>query len=154
MVNFLTQIPDCSSHSPALLDLFISSDSSICSTVAFPPLGNSDHVKVSVSTDFPLHSQADAMFHHIAYEYSHADWDCLCVHMRDVPWEDIFKVSASVAGQFCKWVQLGNDVYIPHQKNQVNPHSWLQFSAACAAAIVHRNHFFVCTNRINLLNFK
>ena len=40
------------SHSPALLDLFISSDASICSTMAFPPLGNSDHV-VSVSIDFP-----------------------------------------------------------------------------------------------------
>ena len=32
------------SHSPALLDLFISSDVSICSTVAFHSLGNSDHV--------------------------------------------------------------------------------------------------------------
>ena len=39
--------------SPALLDLFISSDASICSTMAFPSLGNSDHVVVSVSIDFP-----------------------------------------------------------------------------------------------------
>ena len=33
-------------------------------------------------------------------------------------------------------------VYITHHKYQVQPHpsSWL--SAACAAAIVHRNHFF------------
>ena len=44
MVKFLTRIPDCDSHSPALLDLFISSDASICSTMAFPPLRNSDHV--------------------------------------------------------------------------------------------------------------
>ena len=49
IVNFPTQIPDCDSHSPALLDFFLSSDASICSTVAFPPLGNSDHVAVSVS---------------------------------------------------------------------------------------------------------
>ena len=48
IVNFPTQIPDCDSHSPALLDLFISSDASICSTMAFPPLGNSDNVLVSV----------------------------------------------------------------------------------------------------------
>ena len=40
MINFPTQIPDCDSHSPALLDLFISSDSGICSTMAFAPLGN------------------------------------------------------------------------------------------------------------------
>ena len=53
IVNFPTRIPDCDSHSPALLDLFLSSDASICSTMAFPPLGNSDHVVVSVSIDFP-----------------------------------------------------------------------------------------------------
>ena len=33
----------------------------------------------------------------------------------------------------------------------VKPHSSPWFSAACAAAIAHRNHFFVCTKRINLL---
>ena len=54
MVNFPTQIPDCDSHSPALLDLFISSDASICSTMAFPPLGNSDHVVFSVSINLPI----------------------------------------------------------------------------------------------------
>ena len=60
------------------------SGASICSTMAFPPLGNSHHVVVSVS---------------------HADWDGLCDHLTDVPWEDIYV-------------------------------------SACAAAIVHRNHFF------------
>ena len=45
------------SHSPALLDLFLSSDSIICSTMVFAPLGNSDHVVVSVSIDFPSNSQ-------------------------------------------------------------------------------------------------
>ena len=38
MVNFPTHIPDYDSHSSALLDLFISSDASICSTLPFPPL--------------------------------------------------------------------------------------------------------------------
>ena len=69
MVNFPTRIPDCDSHSPALLDLFLSSDASICSTMAFPPLGNSDHV-VSVSIDFPTNSKQDTLFNHIAYDYS------------------------------------------------------------------------------------
>ena len=68
MVNFPTRIPDCPSHSSALLDLFISSEATICSTMAFPPLGNSDHVVVSVSIDFPSHSQRDALFHHIGYD--------------------------------------------------------------------------------------
>ena len=57
MVNVPTQIPDCDSHSRTLLDLFISSDASICSTMAFPPMENSDHVVVSVSIDFPSNSQ-------------------------------------------------------------------------------------------------
>ena len=124
MVNFPTWIPDCDSHSPALLDLFLSSDASICSTMAFPPLGNSDHVVVSVSIDFPSNSQRDALFHCIAYDYCHADWDGLPDHVRDVPWEDIFKVGASAAAsKFCEWVQVRIDVYIPHRKYQVRPHS-------------------------------
>ena len=48
MVTFPTWIPDCDFHSPALLYLFIYSDAIICSTMAFSPLGNSDHVVVSV----------------------------------------------------------------------------------------------------------
>ena len=90
MVNFPTQIPDCDSHSPALLDFFLSSDTSICSTSAFPPWGNSDHVVISVSTDFPSNSQWDALFHCIACDYSCANWDGLCDHLRDVPWEHFF----------------------------------------------------------------
>ena len=65
MVNVPTRIPDSDSHSPALMDLFLSSDATICSTMAFPPLGNSDYVVVSVSIDFPTNSQQDAQFHHI-----------------------------------------------------------------------------------------
>ena len=83
MVNFTTQILDCDSHSLALLDLFISSDATIYSTMGFPPLGNSNHVVV-------------------------------------------FKLSASAAAsEFCEWVQVGIDVYIPHCKYQVKPHSSL-----------------------------
>ena len=57
------------------------------------------------------------LFHRIANDYSHADWDGLCDHLRDVPWEDIFNHGASAAAsEFCKWVQVGIDVYIPHRK--------------------------------------
>ena len=122
MVNFPTRIPDCDSYSPTLLDLFLSSDASICSTISFPPLGNFDHV-VSVSIDFPSNSQWDALFHRIAYDYSRTDWDSIRDHLRDVPWEDIFKLSASAAAsEFCEWVQVGIDVYMPHRKYQVKPH--------------------------------
>ena len=142
IVNFPTRIPGCNSYSPALLDLFLSSDASICSTMAFPPLGNSDHVVVSVSIDFPITSKQDP-FHCMAYDYSCADWNGLRDHLRDVLWENIFKLGASTAAsEFCEWVQVGIDVYTPHHKYQVKPHSSSWFSAACAAAIVHRNCFF------------
>ena len=76
MINFCTWISDCEFHSHALMDLGLSSGASICSTMAFPPLENSNHV-VSVSTDFLLNSKGNAPFYRIAYDYSHADWDRL-----------------------------------------------------------------------------
>ena len=116
MVQFPTRIPDFDFHSPAHLDLFISSEASICSTMASPLLGNSGHIVVSVSIDFSSSSNWDALFHQIAGHYSCG----LC----DVPWEDIFKCSASAAASgLYEWVQVGFNVYIPHQKYQVKPHS-------------------------------
>ena len=47
-----TWIPDWNSFSPAILDLFLSSKASICSTIAFPLLENSDDAILSVSIDF------------------------------------------------------------------------------------------------------
>ena len=60
-------------HSPALLDLFISSGASICYTMAFPSLGKSDHVVVSISDDFSSNLTRDAPFHRIAYDYPRAN---------------------------------------------------------------------------------
>ena len=64
MVNFPIRIPDCDSHSPALLDLLPSSVANLCSTMVCTPMGNFDHVIVSVSTDFPSNSQEDAILSH------------------------------------------------------------------------------------------
>ena len=97
MVNFPTPIPGCDSHSRALMDLFLSSDTSVWSIKAFLPLGNFDHVVVLVSIEFLSSSKQDALFHCIDYDHSCTDWDGLCDHLRDVPWEGIFKVSASAA---------------------------------------------------------
>ena len=103
MVNFPTLIPDSDSHSPALLDLFLFSDASISSTMAFPTLGNSDHAVVTVSIDFQSNSRWHALFHHIAYDYSRADWHGVPDHLRDVPREEIFKLGASAAAsEFCE----------------------------------------------------
>ena len=66
MVNFPTPIPDSDFQSPA-------DASSICFTMPFPSLGNSDHVVVSVSIGFLLNSKRDALFHCIAYDYCRPD---------------------------------------------------------------------------------
>ena len=53
------------------------------------------------------------------------------------------KNNFTAASEFYEWVQVGvDDVYIPHCKYQVKPHSSFWFSTACAAAIYHRNRFF------------
>ena len=79
----------------------------------------------------------------------------LCDHLKDVPSEDIFKLGASAAAsEFCEWVQVGIDVYIPHRKYQVKPNSSPWFSGASAAAIIHTNHFFCLNQREQSFDFK
>ena len=131
MVHFPTRIPDSNSHSPVLLDLFLSSDASICSTLAFPPLGNYD-VVISITIDFPSNSKVDAPFHCTTYDYLRADWDGLRNHLRAFPSDT----------EFCEWIQFGVDVYIPHCKYQAKTDSSPCFSAAYATAIANRNLFF------------
>ena len=76
--------------------------------MAFPPLGNSNPVFVSVSIDFSSYSQQDSPFHCIAYDYYCVDWDGVCDHLRNLPWEDLLRLSASVtASEFCEWVKVG-----------------------------------------------
>ena len=105
--------------------------------MAFPLLGNSDHIAISAFIDFPSNSKGDAPVHRIAY------------HLRDVPWEDTFRLGASAAGaDFCEWVQVGIYEYNPHCKYPVKPHSVPSSSTACAAAIAHRNHFFCLYQQI------
>ena len=73
----------------------------------------------------------------------------MCDHLRDVPWEDIFKLGASTAAsEFLSGFRLElMYIHIPHRKYQVKLHSSPWLSAACAAAIVHRNHFFCLYQR-------
>ena len=50
MVNFATPIPDWDFHGPAVLYLFLSSGTSICSTMPFPPL----EILIMLLSEFPL----------------------------------------------------------------------------------------------------
>ena len=121
MVNFPTRIPDCDSHSPALLDLFISSGASICSTMA------SLHweILIMLLSRFPLTFQLTQ--NRIPPFIVRLMTILLVIGMVFViicSREDSFRLSASAAAsEFCEWVQVGIDVYIPHRKYQVKPHS-------------------------------
>ena len=74
MVYFPTQIFVCDTYSPALLDLSLSSDISICFAMIFPPLRNSDHVVVSFFIDF--HSDSKA------FSYFRTDWPSIHDYLR------------------------------------------------------------------------
>ena len=101
MVSFSTQISDCDSDSPALS---FSSDASICSTMAYHLLGNSDQVVGSVSIDFLSNSIGNALFHHELITI------LVLIGIVFVPGEVIFKFSASAAAtEFGEWVQVGID---------------------------------------------
>ena len=157
MVSFPTRVSNCDSHSPALLEasiylflvrlvfflqwLSIHWDILIMLLSQFPfPLS----IKFTTGISQP--------FHRIAYDYFRGDWDGLRDHLKDVPWEDIFKIVASAAtSEFCGWVQVRIDVYIPHRKYS---HSSPWFSADCAAAIVHGNHYFLLYQKDKSSNSK
>ena len=76
--------------------------------MAFPALGNFNHVFVSVSIDFPSNSKGNALFHYILYGYSRADCDGLRAYLKNVPCKVILKLSAyAAASEFCECVQVG-----------------------------------------------
>ena len=141
MVDFPTWITDCDSDNLAPSDLFISSDASICLTMAFPPLGNSDHVLLCFHC-LSVKLKKGCPFQHKAFDSSCADWDSLHYHLEMFHRRIIFELSANAAASEFEWVQVGIDVYIPRCKCQVKLHSSPWFSAACAVATVHRNLFF------------
>ena len=140
MVNFPTQIPNCNSHCPALLDLLFFL-TLVFVLQWFLSIGkfwscsclSSYWLSIKLKRGCPISS----------HNYSSADWDGFCNHLRNVPWEDIFKLYASAAAsKCCEWFQDRIDVYISHGKHQVKPHSSPWFSASCAVPIAHRNHLF------------
>ena len=79
----------------------------------FFPFGNFDHGVILVSIDLPSNSKGKAPLHFIANDYSRGNWDGLRDHLRDIPWEYIFKVGTSTAtNEFYEWVQVGIDLYL------------------------------------------
>ena len=105
IVNFPTHIPDCGSHSPALVDLFLS-----FLVFVLQWLSLHSEIQIMLLSQFPLtfhHLMGKPCFMTLLMIILVLIWDCLCDHLRDVPWEDIFKLSASAAAsEFFEWFKL------------------------------------------------
>ena len=144
MVDFATRYPDNLAHTPSRLDLcFCSHPDEISSIVPRTPLGNSDHVVLQLSLKSPSASIHQSPYHRTSYTYGCGDWDSFRNFLRDLPWEDVFSLSAdSCATEIAEWLRIGIEEFIPHRRYQVKPHSVPWYSPDCSAAIATRNHHF------------
>ena len=148
IIPFPTRVPDTANHFPSLLDLFLTSVPEFCTPTRLPPLGSSDHCVVSVSIDMPSKCSSEVPFHRTSYRYAQADWDNFRSYIADGPFNFFFKFRASkLTSLISDWIRNGIELFIPHKTYQQKPHSQPWFTAACAAAIAHRNHFFHEYNR-------
>ena len=102
------------SPSSSLCTVFDSISSNIDEVLSINPSAN-----VFVFGDFNVHHKDWLTYSggtdrpgKLCYNFSISnDWDGLRDHLRDVPWEDIFILSASAAAsEFFEWVQVGIDV--------------------------------------------
>ena len=127
--------------------------------MAFTPLRNSVHVVVVVFIYFQSYKKSNALFCCTVFSLYHANWDCPHDYLGDASCEDILKIAAYVDVLCLDWVQGGTDIYIIYHKYLVKLHSFLWFSAACAAVKAHKKLIahklikmtsFITTNRINL----
>ena len=97
-------------HSSALLNLFISCDASICSTVGSPPLVNFDHIVASFPIDCTSNSKGNAPLHCTVYLF--ADWASLLDHLRDVHSRTSLKLVLRLTGLNCVSGSSSKLIYI------------------------------------------
>ena len=143
MVDFPAWAPDSDSHNLALLDLFISSDAIVCSTMAFPPLASCEHVLVSVSIYFRSNSKWDTCF--IAQLMTIL---MLTRMVFLIIWEMFHEKISSNSVVLVLLVNFvsGFRLELMYVSIILNIRSSLThlhgFQLLCAASIVHRSHFF------------
>ena len=108
-------------------------------------------------SQFPLtsNSKRDVPFCLTAYNYSRADWNCLHDHLRDVPWQDVFKLSASAAATD---FLIGFRLELMYISLIVNIRSCLfyihGFHLIVLLSYLIEATSFICTNRVNFLHQK
>ena len=91
----------------------------------------------------------------MAYDYSHATWNGLPYDLIEVPWEDVFKISAcAAASEFVGGFRL-ELMYISLIISIRSGLTHLRgFQLLVMLPLFIEINFFFCTNRINPLNLK
>ena len=150
MANFSFLILDCYSQS-AHLDLFLTSNTGICSLLALPPLWSYYHIAISVSIDFSSNSKVS-----VPWVFLFVAQLVIIIFPVEmvftIIWKmfharryHVFKLGSSTAtaaaAEFCGWVQVVIDVYILYREYQVKSYLSPWFPASCPDAIAHQNHF-------------
>ena len=152
----------CQSRSLVLFRVFaavssnidVSSSASVSSTIVFPPLGNSNNVLVLGCNNFSSSLKGDVPFHYTAFDYSRADWDGPRDNLTDAYRRISLNFVLSRLLNFVSWsrLELMNILFIPNIKSSlIYLHA---FSLVSPTAISQRNHLFVLSKKINLLNLK
>ena len=121
--------------------------------MTFPQLGNFDLVAVSASVDFPSNSKGDAPFHCIAYHYSCTEWDGFKIIWEMYHW----RVSLNlVLLQLLMNFVSGFRLELMHTFLIINIRSSFvylhDFQLLVLLPWLTEITFFICTNRINILN--
>ena len=143
-------------HNYTVLDSFLTSEPSLCSAVAFPPLRNSVHVVASTSTNFLLSSKEDVPFYCTVLDYSCAE--CIGLHdqIKDVAWEDNFDLDVAAITEICESVQAGINKYIFNLMYQVKRHlsTWSLATDAMIAHKINLLHLWVRSGRLVIRNIR
>ena len=132
MVNFPIWIPDCDSHSPALLDLFFPSDASICSAMTF------------------LHSEILILLSQFPLNFSHTqNWMPHFIAQLTTILTEMFHGRISLNSallfrlvNFVSWLRL-KLMYISLMVSISSSLTHLHGFQLLVQSIVHRNPFFI-----------
>ena len=109
-----TRVPDRAGDKANTLDLFLTSNPSICSppTVS-SPLGNYDHCLITLRHDLLPHLDRPLVPHRV-FHYSKADWDSLRTFYSSHPCSSGFSNDPSSFASFITdTILLGMDLFIP-----------------------------------------
>ena len=153
MVNCPTWITDCDSHSPTLLELFLSFDLCICFGVVPPHW----EILIIFLPCFPVNSCQTRRGE--LYFITQLLLNLMLIEMVFAIFYEKFQgmiyldfMLLLLILNFVSKSRLELMYFLPWCKYQGKPHSSPWLSTVSVAAIANRNYIFFCTNKINLVS--